>query len=61
VVPIRGGTDGSRLTELGLPPQHLDGWRKRSQPTGMGLLRGMEKALETALNLVQVWAEKHRR
>ena len=59
--PIRGGTDGSRLTEMGLPTPNIwtGGSNAHSQREWVSL-RGMELALKTAVNLVQVWAEKHR-
>lgn len=57
--PIRGGTDGSRLTESGLPtPNIFTGGANYHSRTEWVNVWGMEKAVETVLNLVQVWVEK---
>jgi tripeptide aminopeptidase len=57
--PIRGGTDGSRLTELGLPtPNIFTGGANYHSRTEWVNVWGMEKAVETVLNLVQIWVEK---
>jgi tripeptide aminopeptidase len=61
-VPIRGGTDGSRLSELGLPTPNLwTGGANAHSKREWVSLRGMETALQTVLNLVQVWVEKNRK
>ena len=58
-VPIRGGTDGSRLTEKGLPtPNIFTGGANYHGPTEWLSVWGMEKSVETVVNLVQFWAEK---
>ena len=58
-VPIRGGTDGSRLTEKGLPtPNIFTGGKNYHGPTEWLSVHGMEKAIETVVNLVQTWVEK---
>jgi tripeptide aminopeptidase len=58
-VPIRGGTDGSRLTEKGLPtPNIFTGGQNYHGPTEWLSVDGMEKSLETVIHLVQIWAEK---
>ncbi len=58
-VPIRGGTDGSRLTEKGLPtPNIFTGGHNYHGPTEWLSVYGMEMATETVVNLVQVWVEK---
>lgn len=58
-VPIRGGTDGSRLTEKGLPcPNIFTGGQNYHGPTEWLSVWGMEKSVETVVNLVQVWVEK---
>lgn len=60
-VPIRGGTDGSRLTAVGLPtPNIFTGGQNYHSRTEWLSVDGMEKSVETVLNLVQVWAEKNR-
>jgi tripeptide aminopeptidase len=60
-VPIRGGTDGSRLTEKGLPtPNIFTGGQNYHGPTEWLSVEGMERSVETVVNLVQVWVEKSR-
>jgi tripeptide aminopeptidase len=57
--PIRGGTDGSRLTADGLPtPNIFTGGSNYHSRTEWVNVWGMEKAVETILNLVQIWVEK---
>ena len=57
--PIRGGTDGSRLTEKGLPcPNIFTGGQNYHGPTEWLSVRGMEKSVDTLVQLVQVWVEK---
>jgi tripeptide aminopeptidase len=56
--PIRGGTDGSRLTENGLPtPNIFTGGANYHSRTEWVNVWGMEKSVETVLNVVQIWAE----
>lgn len=58
-VPIRGGTDGSKLTAVGLPtPNIFTGGQNYHGKTEWASLWGMEKAIETVVNLAQIWAEK---
>ncbi|MDP2885735.1 MAG: peptidase T [Ignavibacteria bacterium] len=58
-VPIRGGTDGSKLTANGLPtPNLFTGCHNYHGKTEWASLWGMEKAAETVVNLAQVWVEK---
>ncbi len=60
-VPIRGGTDGSRLTADGLPtPNIFTGGANYHSRTEWVSVYGMEKAVDTVLNLVQIWVEKSR-
>jgi len=57
--PIRGGTDGSRLTADGLPtPNIFTGGANYHSRTEWINVWGMEKAVETVLNLLQIWVEK---
>ena len=57
--PIRGGTDGSRLTENGLPtPNIFTGGANYHSRTEWVNVWGMEKSVETVLNLVQIWEER---
>ncbi|HEY9165085.1 MAG TPA: peptidase T [Candidatus Kryptonia bacterium] len=56
--PIRGGTDGSKLTESGLPtPNIFTGGANYHSRTEWVNVWGMEKAVETVLNVAQIWAE----
>ncbi|MBI2282093.1 MAG: peptidase T [Bacteroidetes bacterium] len=57
--PIRGGTDGSRLSFMGLPcPNLFTGMQAiHSKQEWIGV-RDMEKAVEMLVTLVQVWEEK---
>jgi tripeptide aminopeptidase len=60
-VPIRGGTDGSRLTADGLPtPNIFTGGANYHSRTEWVSVYGMEKSVETVLNVIQVWTEKSR-
>jgi tripeptide aminopeptidase len=60
-VPIRGGTDGSRLTADGLPtPNIFTGGANYHSKTEWVSVYGMEKSVETVLNLIQIWVEKSR-
>lgn len=57
-VPIRGGTDGSRLTAMGLPtPNVFGGGQNFHGPTEWLSVEGMEKSLQTLRNLLAVWVE----
>jgi tripeptide aminopeptidase len=59
--PIRGGTDGSRLTAMGLPcPNIFTGGQNYHGKTEWVSVWGMEKSTETVVNLVQVWVDKSR-
>jgi len=57
--PIRGGTDGSRLTALGLPtPNLFTGGHNFHGKLEFNSRKGLEKSTETLVHLVQIWAEK---
>ena len=57
--PIRGGTDGSRLTTMGLPtPNLFTGGHNFHGKLEFNSRKGLEKSTETLVNLVQIWAEK---
>lgn len=59
IKPIRGGTDGSRLTFDGLPcPNLFTGGQNFHGKLEFNSRRGLEKSTETLLNLVQIFAEK---
>jgi tripeptide aminopeptidase len=57
--PIRGGTDGARLTFQGLPtPNLFTGGSNFHDKLEFNSRRGLEKSTETLVHLVQVFAEK---
>jgi tripeptide aminopeptidase len=57
--PIRGGTDGSKLTFRGLPcPNIFTGGHNFHGKLEFNSRRGLEKTTETLLHLVQIFAEK---
>ena len=57
-VPIRGGTDGSRLTEMGLPtPNIFAGGRNFHSTMEYLVVEEHEQATETLVELVRLWAE----
>jgi tripeptide aminopeptidase len=54
---IRGGTDGSRLTELGLPTPNLStGEHNIHSPLEWTCLEEMATAVRVLVELAQVWA-----
>ena len=58
-VPIRGGTDGSRLCFMGLPtPNLFAGEHNFHSKLEWVSVQDMEKAIETIVQLAQVWEEK---
>jgi tripeptide aminopeptidase len=60
-VPIRGGTDGSRLTEKGLPcPNIFTGGQNYHGTTEWLSVDGMEKALQTVVNICTTWTEGYK-
>lgn len=58
---IRGGTDGARLSFMGLPTPNIftGGHNFHSQKEWISI-QDMEKAVETIVNLTQIWAEKNK-
>ena len=57
--PIRGGTDGSRLTEMGLPtPNIYTGGQNFHSRTEWVSIDALEQSVKTIINLVQIWVEK---
>lgn len=57
--PIRGGTDGSRLTFRGLPcPNIFTGGYNFHGKQEFNSRRGLEKTTETLVHLVQIFAER---
>ncbi len=58
VTIVRGGTDGSRLTELGLPTPNLStGEHNPHSPLEWTCLEEMETAVAVLLQLARVWGE----
>lgn len=58
-ISIRGGTDGSRLSFMGLPcPNIFTGEMGIHSKQEYVSIQDMEKAVEVILHLSQVWAEK---
>jgi tripeptide aminopeptidase len=59
IKPIRGGTDGARLTFEGLPtPNLFTGGENFHGKLEFNSRRGLEKTTETLINLVQIFAEQ---
>ncbi len=57
--PIRGGTDGSRLTARGLPtPNLFTGGHNFHGKLEFNSRKGLERSTETLVNLVQIWTER---
>ncbi len=57
--PIRGGTDGSRLTAMGLPtPNLFTGGHNFHGKLEFNSRKGLERSTETLVNLVQIWVER---
>jgi len=58
-MPIRGGTDGSKLTFRGLPcPNIFTGGHEFHSKLEFNSRRGLEKTTETLVHLVQIYAER---
>lgn len=58
-LPIRGGTDGSNLTQRGVPtPNVFTGMHEIHSQREWVTLQDMEKATETLLHLAQLWTER---
>jgi tripeptide aminopeptidase len=56
-VPIRGGTDGSRLTEMGVPtPNVFTGMQDIHGPLEWVSVQDMGRATEVCIKLAQLWA-----
>jgi len=57
MLPVRGGTDGSKLTFRGLPcPNVFTGGHNFHSKLEFNSRRGLEKTTETLLHLVQIFA-----
>jgi tripeptide aminopeptidase len=56
--PIRGGTDGSRLTELGIPtPNIFTGGRNWHSRTEWAAVSDMTMACKLVIELIRLWGE----
>lgn len=56
-IPIRGGTDGSRLTEMGVPtPNLFTGMQEIHGPLEWVTVQDMACATEVCVKLAQLWA-----
>jgi len=61
-MPIRGGTDGSKLTFRGLPcPNIFTGGHEFHSKLEFNSRRGLEKTTETLVHLAQIFAERSAR
>ena len=59
IAPIRGGTDGSQLTERGLPtPNLFTGIHNAHGPLEWTSVHEMEKTLDVCIELVRLWSEE---
>jgi tripeptide aminopeptidase len=59
IEPVRGGTDGSQLTERGLPtPNLFAGVHNAHGPLEWTCISEMAKSFESCLHLVQLWAKE---
>jgi tripeptide aminopeptidase len=59
ILSIRGGTDGSRLTEMGLPTPNLStGEHNPHSPLEWTCLEEMENAVKVLVELAQVWSRE---
>jgi len=57
--PIRGGTDGSKLSFMGLPtPNIFAGEHNFHSRLEWVSVQDMEKAVEVIVNLAQIWEER---
>jgi tripeptide aminopeptidase len=59
--PTRGGTDGSRLTELGVPtPNLFTGMQQIHGPLEYVSVQDMARATEMCIMLAQLWSQERR-
>ena len=58
-IPIRGGTDGSRLTEMGVPtPNIFTGMKNIHGPLEYISVQDMGRATEVCIKLAQLWGQE---
>jgi tripeptide aminopeptidase len=56
---IRGGTDGSRLSEMGLPTPNLSvGMHNFHSPLEFACLEQMEQSVALLIELAKLWGEQ---
>lgn len=56
---VRGGTDGSRLSEMGLPTPNLGvGMHNYHSPLEYACLQEMERTVDVLLNLAALWSKE---
>ena len=56
---VRGGTDGSRLTELGLPTPNLSvGMHNFHSPLEFACVEQMENAVKVLIELAKLWGKE---
>ncbi|MFO1210264.1 MAG: peptidase T [Amaricoccus sp.] len=61
-LPIRGGTDGSRLTEMGVPtPNIFTGMQNVHGPLEWVSVQDMAAATRVAIRLVELWGAERKR
>ncbi|MBM3403948.1 MAG: peptidase T [Bacteroidetes bacterium] len=59
IIPIRGGTDGARLSFMGLPcPNLFAGMHNFHGKYEFAVVEEMEKAVEVMLNIVRIYSNK---
>ncbi|GKX31265.1 peptidase T [Vallitalea longa] len=59
VVPIRGGTDGARLSYMGLPcPNLFTGGHNYHGKYEYICIQSMEKAVDTVIKIIELYAQK---
>jgi tripeptide aminopeptidase len=57
--PIRGGTDGSRLTEMGVPtPNLFTGMQNIHGPLEYNSIQDMGRATEVCIKLAELWGKE---
>jgi tripeptide aminopeptidase len=57
--PIRGGTDGSRLTEMGVPtPNLFTGMQNIHGPLEYNSVQDMGRATEVCIKLAELWGKE---
>ena len=62
MLPVRGGTDGSRLSFMGLPcPNLFTGEMAFHSKQEYVSVQDMEKAVEVVVEIAKIWEEKYRK